>query len=436
MTSPTREASLASVRVAAKTRDRNGRLGRWAPVFAAAAIVRLAYWALITPHWRPDADADQYVRISRTVADGRGFSLVYPQMELHPTAFRPPLYPYLLTPLDLVFGDALWPARLLNLLIGSLVVVLAGVLAARIGGRVAGLVAAGAVALYPPLLANDTVTLTEPLALALLLAAILLVDEDRWLAAAIAGGLLLLTRPNGYLVVAALAVWCASRLGLRRGAGLAAVALLVLAPWSVRNQIQVGTARPTTSDGFTIAAVYGLPSQRAGHFVDPTSSVAYIDLEHRLARFDEAAWNRSLTEEGLSGARQNPDYVWYTVRRNFRGLFELTTELNTYPERVDGRNWDFRQAARPVFFVVTILGLVGLVRHRRDARVLVLAAITTQFVVLSLLLVAPPRLRAPFDLAMGIGLGLLVAHLLARRKSQLATGDETRSVDPVTEPAS
>lgn len=404
-------------------RRRTTRFGRWGVIFAAAALVRLGYWALVTPQWAPDADANQYVRLGRTLAAGDGFSLIYPQMELHASAFRPPLYPAMLAVLSWVFGEALWPARLLSVVIGSAVVVLAGVLAARIGGRLAGLATAGAVAVYPPLLANDTITLTEPLALALLLVGILLIDEGRWPAAAAVTGLLLLTRPNGYLVVVLLALWVASRCDARRAVGFAVLALLVVVPWSVRNYVQVGTWRPTTSDGFTIAAVYGLPSQRLGHFVDPATSAAYGDAAHRLARFDEAGWNRSLTEEGLDGARANPDYVWYMVRRNFRGYFELTAQLNRYPERVDGRDWKFRRRTRPLFFVVTALGLVGLARHRRDRRVMVLAAITAQFVVLSLLLVAPPRLRAPFDLTMCIGLGLQASAMVSGFRPRHEVGD-------------
>jgi 4-amino-4-deoxy-L-arabinose transferase-like glycosyltransferase len=394
--------------------------------------VRFAYWALITPHWRPDADADQYLRISRTIADGDGFSLVYPQLELHPTAFRPPLYPYLLSAGSWLFGDAIWHARLLNLVLGSLVAVLAGVLAARIGGRTAGLVAGGAVALYPPLLANDTVTLTEPLGL--LLGAILLADEGRWLAAGVAAGLLLLTRPNGYVVVAILALWTWWKLDLRRAVALGLVSLAVLAPWLVRNQVQLGTWRPTTSDGLTLAAIYGAPGREAGHFVDPVLSPAYDDARYRLAQFDEAEWNEMLTQEGLSGARDNPDYVWYMVQRNAEGMFEVSPKFNRYPERVDGRNWDFREATRPLFYVVAVLGLAGLAVRLRDRRVQVLVAITAQYIALSLLLVGPPRLRAPFDVATCIGLGLLVAWALDRRRRAAAGAGDGDGAERVPEP--
>lgn len=394
-----------------------GRLRRWAPVFALAAVVRALYWAIVTPHWVPRSDASQYWGLAYALADGKGFAMVFPQLELHATAFRPPLYPALLAPGAFVFGEAMWPVRLLNLLIGSGVAVLAGVLAARIGGRRAGLATGLIVACYPPLVANDTVALTEPLALLLLLGAVLAADERRWALAGALCGLLLLTRPNGYLVVIILAGWMWRQLGWRRALGLAGVAALLVAPWLVRNRIQVGTWQLTTSDGFTIAAIYNTPAQEADNFVDPVFSPAYGDLDHRFAQFDEALWSRKLTDESIEAVKANPGYVGTVVVRNTEGYFELRPSLNRYPERVDGRRWGFRQLVLPFFYLVTIAGLVGLARRWRDPRVVVLAVLTAQFVALSLLLVAPPRLRAPFDLAMCIGAGLLVAEVLASRRS-------------------
>lgn len=393
------------------------RVERWLPVFAFAVLVRGIYWAVVLPGWKPQADADQYVRLSHSLAAGRGFALVYPQLEMHATAFRPPLYPLLLTPGSLVFGHALWPVRLVSVLLGSVVVVLVGMLAARIAGRTAGLIAPIIVAVYPPLLANDTVSLSEPLALSLLLGAILLVDENRPVPAGIAVGALLLTRPNGYLVLAILVAWTWRRVGWRPAAGLAGVAFLVFVPWLVRNQVQVGTWRPTTSDGLTLAAVYGKPAQNAGTFVDPVFSSDYDDLEDRVAQFDEASWNAKLTREAVAGLKGNPRYLGHVVWQNAAGYFEIDPSLNVFPEVNDGRSMRFRSDTLVLFYAVSLVGLAGLVRNRRDERVIVLALIVGQFVLLSLVLVAPPRLRAPFDVAMCVGLGVLLGPILDRRRT-------------------
>lgn len=392
----------------------SGRVGRWLPVFLGALAVRLLHWIVIHPNWVPEGDADQYVQLSRNLADGLGFALQFPQFEVHPTAFRPPLYPLLLTPGALLGGDALWPARLLQALVGSTAVVLVGVVTARIGGRRAGYCAAALVAVYPPLLANDTVTLTEPLAMCLLLAAVVFADDRRWVAAGLAGGLLLLARPNGYLAILVLACWAARSLGWRRATGLAAISVLVLVPWLVRNRIQVGTWKTTTSDGFTMAAMYGKPAQAAGDFVDPVFAPEYADLEHQLIRFDEAAWNDLLLREAIEAIKDDPGHIAYTIEQNARGYFEVTPSLNTYPEVNDGRHMGLRRASLPIYWLVTVIGVIGLVRNRHDRLLQVLVVLVAQFVVLSLLLVAPPRLRAPFDVLCCVGAGLLIADVSSR----------------------
>ena len=392
-------------------------------VAAVAVVVRVAYWVAVTPKWVPEADADQYVLLARSLAGGHGFRLQFPQLAQHATAFRPPLYPLLLTPSTRVFGAALWPDRLINVVLGAVVAVLVCRLATRVAGGVsmAGVVAGLAAAAHPALVANDTVTLTEPLSLALLVGAVLLVDDDRWAAAAAVTGLMALARPNAYLVAAILAVWVGHRLGVRRAGTFLGVAALVVAPWLLRNHFQVGTWKLTTSDGFTIAAVWAPPSQAAGRFIDPVFSPAYGDDDHRLAQFDEAGWDAKLGREGLDGMRNHPGYLAHIIPRNALGYFELRTRYNRYPEGNDGRNWAFRQASLPAFFVITAVGMFGVARFRRDRRVLVLGVIVAQYVVLSLLLVAPPRLRAPFDLFMCLGVGLAAAALRPRSSPSAST---------------
>jgi 4-amino-4-deoxy-L-arabinose transferase-like glycosyltransferase len=310
-----------------------------------------------------------------------------------------------------VGGHALWPARLLNVLIGTAVVILAGIYAESIGGRRSGLVAAYLVAVYPPLLANDTVTLTEPLALALLLVALLAVDRRRWVLSGVACGLFMLTRPNGYLFVLLIVLFVAKTMSWRQALGCLAVVAAVVAPWLIRNEVQVGTWQLTTSDGFNVAAIYAPAAQAHGTFVDPVFAPEYSSPGDRLLRFDEEQWNKHLMSLGLHGAAKHPGYVLRTVRRNIRSYFEISPSLNTRAEALDGRSKLFRVLSLPLFYAVTAVGLAGLIRFRRDRRVLLLLLITAQFVVVSLLLVAPPRLRAPFDLACCIGVGLIASRV-------------------------
>lgn len=221
----------------------------------------------------------------------------WPQLHVHATAFRPPLYPVLLGGWITLFGDSLTAARSLNVLIGLGVVALATVLARRLGGRVAGAVCGGLVAVYPPLLANDATTLAEPLGL-LLLATLLAVLNRRWWAVSVLGGLLMLTKPAAQgvlvlLVLAAIVLVARSgvdrrwRRGLAAGGIVAVTGAVVVLPWIVRNSVELGTMSLVTSNGFTISAIYAPAAQKQGSFLDPVYGTPYQSLDERLLRWDE-----------------------------------------------------------------------------------------------------------------------------------------------------
>jgi 4-amino-4-deoxy-L-arabinose transferase-like glycosyltransferase len=388
-------------------------------VAASAFVARIAYWVLVTPHWVPNSDADQYISLARSVAAGDGYSLVFPQLQLHATAFRPPLYPLTLVPAALV-THGLWAARLTNVLLGTAVVVLVFVVATRIAGRTAGLAAAAIASVYPPLLANDTVTLSEPLALLLLLATVLLIDDRRWVWVGIASGALMLTRPNAYLVVATVVVVAFLKAGWRPATRVILIAVVVIVPWMVRNAIQVGTPELVTSDGFTLAAIYGEPAQRQNGFVDPVLDSAYADnLDLKLAQFDESVWNNKLLHLAWAGVRNNPRYLVTNARRNAAELLELRN--NDSPEALDGRNIRFRHDTMPLFYVVTVVGVAGLWLHRRDWRVRLLAVFAAEFALLMILILAPPRLRAPVDVICCIGAGLAISSFVKSRRQRSAS---------------
>jgi hypothetical protein len=113
-----------------------------------AVLARAGYWRFVTPDWVPDSDADQYLRIATALARGQGYSLIYPQLERHPTAFRPPLYPTLVALQMQVTGtDSLWAVRLLSLVLGVVVVGLLALFAR--GSSAPAVVAEVAAALSP-----------------------------------------------------------------------------------------------------------------------------------------------------------------------------------------------------------------------------------------------------------------------------------------------
>lgn len=388
-----------------------------------AAIVRVVYWIAVTPTWRPDSDADQYLRLARNLVAGEGFALVFPELEMHATAFRPPLYPFVLAGPSWLFGpDAIWPARVTSLLLSLGVVALTVVFVRRIAGNLAAVVSGCAVALMPSLLANDTITLSEPLGLLLILAVLIALDSKRPVWAGLAAGALVLTRPNAYLVVLVAAAFLWHYIGWRKALICIGCAGLVVAPWLVRNKVQVGTWSLTTSQGFTLAAIYAPQAQERSTFVDPVFDGSYDDTEFRVLQFDEAAWSNELTSHALNGVLDDPGYVLSVVGSNVRAFLELSGANNDFAERIDGRNMDFRGATLPLFYVFLLAGMAGIGTRLSDRRMWPTYAVVGQFVVLSLLTVSPPRLRAPFDLLLCIGVGFLAQALTDLRERRAAAG--------------
>ncbi|HEX3668504.1 MAG TPA: hypothetical protein VHY55_05045, partial [Acidimicrobiia bacterium] len=221
-----------------------------------AVGVRLLYLIAFAGDYKPRSDANHYQAIASAFANGDGISAPFPFTYLHPTAVRPPLYPALLGAFYWVAGVHVGVGQLVNVALGSAVVVLAAMLGAHIAGYRAGVAAGIAVGVYPPLLANDVVLLSEPLSLALLLAMILLLVRGRPAWAGAACGLLVLTRPSAQLFVVAVAAWLVWRSGWRAAARFGAVTIVVVAPWLVRNWVLVGAPTIVTSNGFNLVSTY------------------------------------------------------------------------------------------------------------------------------------------------------------------------------------
>jgi hypothetical protein len=393
-------------------------------VFLLALGTRVAYWAIFQAHYEPVSDAGHYWGIASNLAAGKGFSHSYPGGTLHETAFRLPLWPALLALVLVVFGTHLGVAMGLNVVIGSLVAVQAAAVAGRIAGWRAGAVAGAVVAVYPTLVANDVGCLSEPLGLLLLLAVVRIVAARRWTWAALATGLFILTKDGAGIVLLGLIALVGLWVDWRQAVRFTAIVLLVVAPWIARNEVQLGHPVLTTSFGYNLAAAYSTASQETPiHFVDPIHDSAFAPYWPQRA--DEARWDATLQRIGLHGLAVDPLSVvkvgWYHLG-SMAGFHTRTVDV---AEHLDGRVIDVEHVSRPAYYAVSLLGMVGLWRWRRHRAVHVLVTVVGLLVALNLVTVWAPRLRAPFDLACAIGVGLLFSRLAALQQ---------RKETPVTQP--
>lgn len=377
-----------------------------------ALATRLAYW-WSTAGNPLRSDAGQYHEIATNLAHGDGFAHQFPQLELHPTAFRPPVLPAVLSAVYRVTGAHPGVARGFAVVLGVILVVVVHRVVRRHLPAPAAVATAALVAVYPPLIANDTVPLTETLSLVVLVVLADRIVERRWAWAGVLCGLLVLTRPSAQGLVVVVALWLWRTIGWRRALGAAIVTACVVAPWVARNRVEVGTPAIVTSNGFNLAALYSPQAQATGAFVDPVHHPGFADL--RFAQFDEAVWNDELGQLAVSNLRRHPWLVAKVVGRNTLAILELKPSLNERAEEADNRNLAVRSLTLPLFYVVTVVGVVGLWRERRNPYVAFVALTAAYFLVTSLFLVAPPRLRAPLDLACCLGTGIVLASWWTKR---------------------
>jgi hypothetical protein len=393
-----------------------------------AVGVRLVYLAAFASDYKPRRDALHYQLIASAFANGDGISARFPFTYLHPTAFRPPLYPALLGAFYWVTGAHVGVGQLLNVALGATVVVLAAMLGAHIAGHRGGVAAGIAVGVYPPILANDVVLLSEPLSLALLLAMILLLLRGRPAWAGVACGLLVLTRPSAQLLVVVAVAWLVWRAGWRAAARFGVVSIVVVTPWIVRNWVLVGAPAIVTSNGFNLVSTYSDEALASEGFADAVFDGRFTRIN--LTNRNEVELDKAYREHALDDVSDRRTTPLLVVRHNFARYFDLRPDVNESAERDDGRDITFRNVTLPIVYLVTVAGIVGLVRtcRRRGAELLLLQG--AYFTVASIAVVAVPRLRAPLDLAAAIGVGLLAAELISRRTPEAREPAPVAGADP------
>jgi 4-amino-4-deoxy-L-arabinose transferase-like glycosyltransferase len=311
-------------------------------VVVVAFGLRLAY-VDATPGYPLRDDALDYDAHARSIAAGHGYSKTIAHGR--PTAFRPPGYPYALAGVYRLAGvenapraDRVRAARVFGAVLGALVVGLVGVLAAQLWGRRVALVAAALAAVYVPLITVGGAVMSEMLFVVFMLAALIAAIEHRRSAhrhrlailAGVLGGLAILTRANGMVLLLPLAVsvWDGrprlTRAALLPPVVLVAAAALTVTPWTIRNAVELHSFVPVTTQlGSALAGTY---NDQARH--DPDNPASWRSIKHvpafaeewrNIRSIPEVDLERRLRKASLEYIADHPTYVaevgfWNTVR--------------------------------------------------------------------------------------------------------------------------
>ena len=243
---------------------------------------------------------------ANSLANGEGFAFV-PGV---PTAHWPPVFPLLLSVVFRVAGAHQVAGEVLNALLGTLTIPVLYLLIRRVLGPREAMLGAAVLAVLPGQILWTDVLLAETLYTFLLVTFFLLLavlPPRGWSAVALglAIGLLTLTRGEGLLLVpVVLAAWWTAlpaRVLLARGAVVVAMLVLVMAPWTIRNAIEMDAFIPLSTNSST--------TLWSGHNPNATGGQSYAgsDLTGRITGSNpEVEEANILRSEALKFMVSNP----------------------------------------------------------------------------------------------------------------------------------
>lgn len=391
----------------------------------AGVALRAIYLLTVARHTTGIGDWHFYDFQANLIADGHGFTEPYKFLFEHhasPSAGHPPLYPLVLSAISWLGGTSELAHRSLGLGLGAVTIVLVGLLGRRVGGERLGLVAAGLCAVYPLMIAVDGALMSEtlygPLIAGMLLAAYAVSDRGRRRDAALLGaltGLAALTRSEALLFVPFLTWPLAWR---RRSWPIAVVAtlacVLVVAPWTIRNQVQFGRFVPISTNDSTVLA--GANCGLTYHGVNLGAwdirciSPRRYDNEAQQA----AVWRR----EGLHYAEHHLGRLPVVMAVRLLRIWDFWQ-----PRRqvmyAEGRQRRVEQAGVATYYVFLALAIAGvLALRRRREPLLILLAPALVVCISAVFGYGVPRLRHSFELPLLVLAAAGALDLLARWRAR------------------
>ena len=383
------------------------------PIHDDASYARVARWLLVAGHY-PGHDVP-----------GGGWQI---------SAYRPPGWPATLWGAWELLGSGLTGVRVVEAVVGALVAVLVAALAGEVFGAAAALGAGVVAALSPLALAVGASLESETLFTALVLAATWAslaarrTGAWRWLpVVGVLAGLAALTRTNGLVVVLVLALVAATAAGrwrerAARGAVPLVVAALVVAPWTMRNAVELHAFVPVSTEvGNTLAGTYNPVSARHGaQWLDPQRTGAYRAVYRRYGA--SAAADAALTRAVLRWVGRHPGYPFVVAARNGARLLGLTgAAWAAFSLRTMSLGDDAAALVWLGVLATTLLAAAGLWLGRASTSARLLWAVLAALWLPAALVNGELRLGAPAAALMSVFAGLALAGAAQRTRAVRAT---------------
>lgn len=235
-------------------------------VATVALVARLGVVVWAKNAFGPAADGTYYDIVAKRIADGFGYTWLWPDGAVTYAAHYPIGYPAMLGGAYAIFGKSTVVAMLVNTLFGVLGALAVHAILTEATSRRRAFWGAVVFALHPALLFYTPAVMTEGVTASLLAAGTACAmrarsgpERARWawlLGTGLVLGLATLVRPQSIVlapVLGGLSCWSARNVSWRRRVGSAvtvlAIALLSCAPWTVRNCVRMNRCALVSVNG-------------------------------------------------------------------------------------------------------------------------------------------------------------------------------------------
>ncbi|MDQ2648680.1 MAG: glycosyltransferase family 39 protein, partial [Actinomycetota bacterium] len=369
----------------------------------------------------------------------------FPYGELHESAARPPGYMLFIGAAYTILGASPTRVTLLQTLIGPVVIVLVWLLARRLFDARVAVVAAALAAVHPNLWQWEGRLYSEALALPLAVLLLLLVLQRQPTKRVLIGtgvvlGVSLLVRPTSVFLVPVIlaAFWTAAnaRTAIRSTAAVLGVAVLCVAPWTIRNYALTDSFIPLSLQDMAVAGTFNPMSAE-----DPDYPYAWrpwterdqdifggVDTPNKLSEAD-------LHEEMLRRAREyvedHPEaipeaFFWNGIVRTW----DLrSSDLVLLEVGFEGRNEHVARAGMLLYWALLPFAAVGVwrLRARRTIVVPVLLGAVAASVVFTV--AAATRYRVPYEPVVVLLASVALVHLWDRVRGERAAEPDPELAD-------
>ena len=336
---------------------------------------------------------------------------------------------FVLAPIFYWFGENIFVARLANMLLGGVAIVLCYLLAKEAGaGRIGRLLAAAAWATYLPALTYGSSLAKEnlmvPIMLGILWCALRLAKQFSIVTAIGCGvllGLLAITGSSGLALFGAvvLALFLAPVALWQRFALLAVVmvtAIAVCMPWLMRNEKVIGAPVLNTNGGFNL--YLGNNPSATGWFI----SIADTPMSkewHELRKIGEVHANETLKQEAIAWIKGHPaEFIKLSLKKIayfWMPPFHKGEGVPSFAESAARMVWLLE------FLVLTLLAIASLFFRQLHTRpVLILWSAVIFYTGAHMIFYVNFRYRLPIIPVVGLFAALAVETFWASRVKPLA----------------